>query len=157
MRRFFRPEDISAEKAYCSDIREVYYSEETHSVPVEAIEGKCEVRKKNDLPMVNVPAIFEHIFFCERLYDYSNGSLKQLPTNIKLKYSTGKVSDDASTRKRKGKCIEGENNLDIKKKQDASQENRLVTLDIFAGCGGLSEGLQQAVMQITEKMVVFSW
>lgn len=150
VRRFFRPEDISTEKAYCSDIREVYYSEETHCIPVETIEGRCEVRKKNDLPMVNVPAISEHILFCERLYDSSNGSLKQLPTNIKLKYSTEKVVDDVATRKRKGKCKEGENDLEAGKKQDASQENRLATLDIFAGCGGLSEGLQRAGVSLTK-------
>lgn len=42
--------------------------------------------------------------------------------------------------KKKGKCKEGENDLDV----DKLKENRLATLDIFAGCGGLSEGLQQS-------------
>lgn len=55
---------------------QVYYSEETHLVPVEVIEGKCEVMKKHDLPPCDVLAIFEHVFFCERLYDPSKGSLK---------------------------------------------------------------------------------
>ncbi|KAK9292062.1 hypothetical protein L1049_020016 [Liquidambar formosana] len=150
VRRFFRPEDISAEKAYCSDIREVFYSEETHFVPVETIEGRCEVRKKHDLPSFNVPAIFEHIFFCEHMYDPSNGSLKQLPAHIKLKYSTGKVVDVAATRKKKGKCKEGEDDLEVEKQSDASQEHRLATLDIFAGCGGLSEGLQQSGVSLTK-------
>ncbi|XWS16658.1 hypothetical protein CRYUN_Cryun34aG0110000 [Craigia yunnanensis] len=70
VRRFFRPEDISMEKAYSSDIQEVYYSEQTLVVPIVAIEGKC--------------------------------------------------------------------------------ENRLATLDIFAGCGGLSEGLQKAGVSQTK-------
>lgn len=30
------------------------------------------------------------------------------------------------------------------KEKEALQDNRLATLDIFAGCGGLSEGLQQS-------------
>lgn len=45
---------------------------------VETIQGKCEVRKKHDLQLSDATAIFEHIFFCERLYDPSNGSLKQV-------------------------------------------------------------------------------
>lgn len=56
----------------------MYYCEETHSVPVETIEGKCEVMKKHDLPPCDVPAIFDHVFFCERLYDPSKGCLKQV-------------------------------------------------------------------------------
>uniref|UniRef100_A0A5B6YSJ6 DNA (cytosine-5)-methyltransferase n=1 Tax=Davidia involucrata TaxID=16924 RepID=A0A5B6YSJ6_DAVIN len=149
VRRFFRPEDISAEKAYCSNIAEVYYSEETHFLSVETIEGTCEVRKKHDLPSYDVPAIFEHIFFCEYLYDPSNGSLKQLPSDIRLRYSTGKVDDDATSRKKKGKSKEGENDS-VEKPKEASKENRLATLDIFSGCGGLSEGLQQSGASITK-------
>lgn len=63
-----------------------------------------------------------------------------MPSNIKLRYSTGKASRDVEFRKKKGKCKEGENDLD----DDKLKENRLATLDIFAGCGGLSEGLQQS-------------
>ncbi|KAK1367204.1 DNA (cytosine-5)-methyltransferase [Heracleum sosnowskyi] len=140
VRRFFRPEDISEEKAYCSDIREVYYSEETHTIPVETIKGRCEVRKKNDLPPCNTPTIFDHVFFCEYLYDPAKGSLKQLPTSIKLRYSAVEGSHVSSLRKNKGKCKEGEDALDSEK----SKMNCLATLDIFAGCGGLSEGLQQS-------------
>lgn len=57
---------------------QVYYSEVTHVLPVDDIEGRCEVRKKNDLPLCNVLGIFQHIFFCEHLYDPSKGSLKQV-------------------------------------------------------------------------------
>ncbi|KAK1401005.1 hypothetical protein POM88_000610 [Heracleum sosnowskyi] len=139
VRRFYRPEDISDAKVYCSDIREVYYSEVTYTLLVEAIEGRCEVRKKSDLPSCDAPTIYEHMFFCECLYDPHKGSLKQLPPNIKLRFSAAKGASD-SLRKNKGKCIKGENDLGAEK----SKENCLATLDIFAGCGGLSEGLQQS-------------
>lgn len=148
VRRFFRPEDISVEKAYCSDVREVYYSEELCIIPVDSIEGKCEVRKRSDLPECNAPALFQHIFFCERLYDPSNGSLKQLPAHIKVRHST--VGGDAESRKRKGKCKEGEDVLEVEKQRDDSDHKRLATLDIFAGCGGLSEGLHQAGVSVTK-------
>ena len=51
---------------------------------------------------------------------------------------------DVASRKRKGKSKEGENDIEDDKQWEASPEYRLATLDIFAGCGGLSEGLQQA-------------
>ncbi|XP_009627548.1 DNA (cytosine-5)-methyltransferase 1B [Nicotiana tomentosiformis] len=149
VRRFFRPEDISSDKAYSSDIREIYYSEEIHTVPVETIEGKCEVRKKYDIPSEDVPATFDHVFFCEYLYDPLNGSLKQLPAQVKLRFSRVKL-DDAASRKRKGKGKEGEDELRVGQLNVASQQNRLATLDIFAGCGGLSEGLQRSGVSDTK-------
>ncbi|KAG5247593.1 DNA (cytosine-5)-methyltransferase [Salix suchowensis] len=150
VQRFFRPDDISPEKAYCSDIREIYYSEETHLLSVETIEGKCEVRKKNDIPTCIAPAIFDNIFFCEHMYDPSIGSLKQLPAQIKSKFLAVCRDSDVTCRKRKGKSKEGENDIEADKQREASPENRLATLDIFAGCGGLSEGLQQAGVSSTK-------
>lgn len=66
----------------------------------------------------------------------------QLPSYIKLQYSAGQQNDDATFRKKKGKCKEGEN--DSEPEKVASAGNRLITLDIFAGCGGLSQGLEQS-------------
>lgn len=148
VRRFFRPEDISLEKAYSSDIREVYYNENMHTIPLDVIEGKCEIRKKKDLGPQDVPYTPDHIFFCEHLYDPSRGSIKQLPSHIKLQYSAGQQNDDATFRKKKGKCKEGENNSEPEKV--ASAGNRLSTLDIFAGCGGLSQGLEQSDISNTK-------
>ncbi|KAJ6349685.1 hypothetical protein OIU77_007126 [Salix suchowensis] len=150
VQRYFRPDDISPEKAYCSDIREIYYSEETHLLSIEVIEGKCEVRKKIDIPTCSAPAIFDHIFFCEHMYDPSNGSLKQLPAHIKSKFAAMSRDGDVASRKRKGKSKEGENDIEDDKQWEASPEYRLATLDIFAGCGGLSEGLQQAGVSTTK-------
>ncbi|PIA45611.1 hypothetical protein AQUCO_01600078v1 [Aquilegia coerulea] len=148
VRRFFKPEDISTEKAYTSDIREVYYNEEILTVPVKKIEGKCEIRKKHDLPLIDNPVIFDHIFYCEHLYDPVNGSIKQLPANAKIRFATGKVAPDLASRK-KGKSIVGENDGNVTDKKDVSLD-RLATLDIFAGCGGLSEGLQKSGVTITK-------
>ncbi|XP_042490225.1 DNA (cytosine-5)-methyltransferase 1A-like [Macadamia integrifolia] len=148
VRRFFRPEDASPEKAYSSDIREVYYSEQKLSLPVEAIEGRCEVRRKIDVPPSHGLAIYEHIFFCEHLYEPDKGAVKLLPTNVRLESS--KV-DASTTRKRKGKGKEGESDPGILDKQvDASQKSSLATLDIFSGCGGLSEGLEKSGVSVTK-------
>ncbi|KAK7380171.1 hypothetical protein VNO78_32642 [Psophocarpus tetragonolobus] len=149
IRRFFRPEDVSNEKAYCSDIQEVYYSDEIHIISVESIEGKCEVRKKNDIPERSAPGIFQNVFFCELLYDPASGSLRKLPAHVKVKYSNGQTSD-AAARKRKGKCKEGDDVSASAREGNTLNEKHLATLDIFAGCGGLSEGLQQSGVSSTK-------
>lgn len=69
----------------------------------------------------------------------------QLPGSVKLSSPSERQISDAAQRKKKGKCKEGEIIPDENEnKKDLPLENRLATLDIFAGCGGLSEGLQQA-------------
>ncbi|KAK3229411.1 hypothetical protein Dsin_001292 [Dipteronia sinensis] len=150
LQRFFRPEDISAEKAYCSDIREVYYSEQVLKVPIIGIEGKCDIRKKHDLPSMDSPVTFEDIFFCEHLYDPDKGAIKQLPTNIKLSLLKERVVNDAAKRKKKGKGKEGVLDDEIAKEKDALHKKCLATLDIFAGCGGLSDGLEGAGVSLTK-------
>ncbi|CAH8337110.1 unnamed protein product [Eruca vesicaria subsp. sativa] len=149
LRRFYRPEDISQGKAYASDIRELYYSEDTYVLKPDALKGKCEVRKKNDMPSGCEYPVLDNIFFCEQIYDPSKGSVKQLPLNIKPKFSTIK-DDDALLRKKKGKGIESETDSSIDKPGEVPKEMRLATLDIFAGCGGLSQGLEQAGVSETK-------
>ncbi|KAH7865338.1 hypothetical protein Vadar_005343 [Vaccinium darrowii] len=146
--RFFSPADISPEKAYGSDLREVYYSDEIVIVPLTAIEGKCEVLRKQENPFLDAPAIFQHIFFCEKIYDYNDGAIKQLSAHIKFSPSKERIVDEATKSKNKGKCIEGESNF--REQNDVSLVKGLATLDIFAGCGGLSEDLQQSGVSQTK-------
>ncbi|CAN6280974.1 unnamed protein product [Urochloa humidicola] len=142
VRRFYRPDDISSTKAYTSDIREVYYSEDVMTVPVAMIEGKCEVRMKDDLPNSDLPVVVEHVFYCEHLFDPVTGALKQLPPNVRIMSLIRKAP--SASKKNKGKEICDDELAGSDKKKDTPSENSLATLDIFAGCGGLSEGLQLA-------------
>nr|XP_009408799.2 PREDICTED: DNA (cytosine-5)-methyltransferase 1B-like [Musa acuminata subsp. malaccensis] len=148
--RFYRPEDVSTTKGYSSDIREVYYSEEVLMVPVEMIEGKCVVRRKIDFPNMELPVIMDHVFFCEYAYDPVKGSLKQLPANVKLISLRKHTASSASKRlKGKEKCKENMQD-DSDQQKGLHKENCLATLDIFAGCGGLSEGLQKSGVSFTK-------
>ncbi|KFK31662.1 dna (cytosine-5)-methyltransferase [Arabis alpina] len=148
VRRFYRPEDISAEKAYISDIQALYYSEDTDVLPPEAVKGKCEVRQKSDMPLSSEYPISDNIFFCEDFYDSSKDFLKQLPANIEMKLST--IKDDILLRKKKGKGVDRETDCGILKPDQVPKDMRLATLDIFAGCGGLSHGLEQAGVSATK-------
>lgn len=66
-----------------------------------------------------------------------------MPAHIKVRYSSGDTGE-AAARKKKGKCKEGEGSLENDEERKTLSENRLATLDIFAGCGGLSEGLHES-------------
>ncbi|CAN6291506.1 unnamed protein product, partial [Urochloa humidicola] len=106
------------------------------------IEGKCEVRMKDDLPNSDLPVVVEHVFYCEHLFDPVTGALKQLPPNVRIMSLIRKAP--SASKKNKGKEICDDELAGSDKKKDMPSENSLATLDIFAGCGGLSEGLQLA-------------
>ncbi|XP_010450186.1 PREDICTED: DNA (cytosine-5)-methyltransferase 2-like [Camelina sativa] len=149
VRGFYMPEDISVENAYKSDIQELYYSQDIYVLPREAINGKCEVRKKYDMPLCHELYISDHIFFCELFYDSSNGSFKQLPSSMKLNFSTIKNKNILQEKKQKG--VESETDSEMFVKPDVvPEEMRLATLDIFAGCGGMSHGLEKAGVSETK-------
>ncbi|CAA6657370.1 unnamed protein product [Spirodela intermedia] len=126
VRRFYRPEDVSTAKAYSSDIREVYYSEESTSVPVEALQGKCIIRKNNDLQSSNVPVIVDNIFICNYSYNPKTGAIKQLPATAKIMSQTRK-SEGSATVKNKGKTKCSGDESDVV----SSDDTRLATLDIL--------------------------
>lgn len=57
---------------------QVYYSTRIVVVPVMAIEGKCKVRRKHELPAFNAPSEFQHIFFCQNQYDPDTRVIKKV-------------------------------------------------------------------------------
>jgi DNA (cytosine-5)-methyltransferase 1 len=65
--------------------------------------------------------------------------LNQLPPNVKLT-----LLRKAPASKNKGKQICDDDQAGSNKQKIGPIQNCLTTLDIFAGCGGLSEGLQQS-------------
>ncbi|GAA0154402.1 DNA methyltransferase [Lithospermum erythrorhizon] len=151
VRRYFRPEDISTEKAYISDIREVYYSRQEFMMPITAVRGKCEVRRKKCFEFSDNPYVFEHIFFCEHQYDTENGALKQLPPRVKLSVPKQSSSEKAGRRKTKSNCNNmGKESHNQHSEKLATPQKFLSALDLFAGCGGLSEGLHQSGVSVTK-------
>lgn len=85
--------------------------------------------------------------------DYNFHFVKQLPARLKLSSSENMDTDEAACRKRTSECKGGE-----------CDKSRLATLDVFAGCGGLSEGLQQAgnllyynIFHISKNNFMLAW
>ncbi|KAH7279981.1 hypothetical protein KP509_37G046300 [Ceratopteris richardii] len=152
VRRFYRPEEISAEKAYTADVREVYYSDTVVEVMLDSVYGKCEVQGQLFDDMSQQES-FNHVFCCTCIFDPKKGTIKQLPANVKLSSLRnslkGKLaSDDVALAKRKGKAVESDE--PVEGMAPAKPCPSISSLDIFAGCGGLSEGLHQAGVAMTK-------
>ncbi|BBN15236.1 DNA (cytosine-5)-methyltransferase 1 [Marchantia polymorpha subsp. ruderalis] len=151
VRRFYRPEDVDNMKAYKSQLHEVYYSEDTYTVDISNIRGKCEVRR-NVHNLDTSKGVFDHVFVCDYVHDPKTQTIKHLPANIKLGSSDKKVDTTSlRTTRAKGK---GKARVDdeVQEQQNLEEEKSppLATLDIFAGCGGLSEGLHQSGVSETK-------
>jgi len=70
--------------------------------------------------------------------------MNQLPHNVKIMSLIRRAP--STSKKNKGKQICEHELAGSDKNKDTLSENALATLDIFAGCGGLSEGLQLSGM-----------
>ncbi|CAM6109925.1 unnamed protein product [Calypogeia fissa] len=157
IRRFYRPEDVDKMKAYKADIHEVYYSEETSIVDIATARGKCVVRRQVHEVAASEKCAVNHVFFCSCIHDPKTGTVKQLPPSIKLspgsslESTTGKSQAKEITAKAKGKGKAIENEPAV----ETVSESALATLDIFAGCGGLSEGLHQSEVCVTKWVIEY--
>ncbi|KAG0622398.1 hypothetical protein M758_3G094700 [Ceratodon purpureus] len=152
VQRFYRPDDFGTHRGYTADIHEVYYSEDTATVEISNIRGRCEVLRPGPVLESAVKAGASNLFFCSRFCDPKTGTVKQLPATVKLStYSrhadSNAVAELKAKAKGKGKAVEEDCSPPS---AVTSHENTLSTLDIFAGCGGLSEGLRQAGVATTK-------
>ena len=133
IRRFYRPEDVSKELQYRSRMWEVYWTEEECTITADDLLGCCRV----------VPAGFssgEDTFVCTHSYDSKTKALSAPPNSI-LPPVQPQSGD-----KGKGALVvdKGKGKLHDPPTNGTRSSLSLATMDIFAGCGGLSEGMHQA-------------
>ncbi|XP_024535317.1 DNA (cytosine-5)-methyltransferase 1B [Selaginella moellendorffii] len=144
VRKFYRPEDVDLGKAYKADVHEVYFCERTTTISLAAVRGKCTVVKRQEFTVASETKALMDLFFCSCVYDPLKGTVKQLPANVKL----GKppAASSLASAKGKGKLVED----DRQPKETSANDEKLSMLDIFAGCGGLSEGIHQSGIASTK-------
>ena len=131
IRKLYRPENtVQGERdklTLCSDINEVFWSEDLEVIPAKWVAGKCYIRPKL---VLNVDPVAWHEggnfrFFFEKQYNTKSQTFQDVDEDVIAKYSnTNRYPAD------EGKHPE--------------VRRRLKTLDVFAGCGGLSLGIEQA-------------
>lgn len=146
--KFYRPENThqGISVSYYNDLNMLYWSDETVIVPAKEIQGKCRVEYEYDLRT----ALHEYTnggpdrFYFNEAYSASDKSLDEPPLSSRKMRgkSNGKVSSKS------GK-ITKVTTKQLAKEQEVEEEvqnsfSKLKTLDVFAGCGGLSEGFHQA-------------
>jgi DNA (cytosine-5)-methyltransferase 1 len=131
VRKMYRPENTAqGEKEKLtlhSNINEVFWSDDLEVVPASMVEGKCIVRPKQLLSVD--PAIWHDEgsfrFYFEKMYDSKKELVLDLPQDVIQRYSSAARYPES----------EGAH---------PAIERPLKTLDVFAGCGGLSLGLEMA-------------
>ncbi|KAL0027901.1 hypothetical protein WJX79_001540 [Trebouxia sp. C0005] len=149
LKRFYRPEDISIDTAYKANLYEVYASDETQSVEVDSFVGKCSVGVEAGEPG-------EDRFSCTKQFDRKSKKLSDLSS---VSHQASQPSEPKGKGKGKSSAVDkGKSAVSGKGKGTVQEEAAtasdrapavddgiaLRTMDIFAGCGGLSEGFQQA-------------
>jgi DNA (cytosine-5)-methyltransferase 1 len=159
VRRFYRPEDISQEQAYkAASFYEVYASEEELSVSVDDVVGRCRVVPKG-YP-TNISTFECAATFNRKNKKFSDAPELAIPEDL-ADFVPGEAAGAKAAAKGKGKAAadgKGKGKVGEASAAAAAAASAfpgddgvaLASMDIFAGCGGLSEGMHQAGAAVTK-------
>ncbi|XP_031847018.1 DNA methyltransferase 1a isoform X2 [Nomia melanderi] len=145
--KLYRPENTHKDPTLVQqvDLNMVYWSDEVCTVKFTEVVGKCYLTYSENLnqSIDEWSASGPNRFYFTDAYNVQEKKIDEPPYHA---ISIGKTSKNKGNLKPKGKKTE-----ENQKKAFASKPieyktitNKLKTLDVFAGCGGLSEGLHQA-------------
>nr|ABD64771.1 Met1 [Volvox carteri f. nagariensis] len=159
VRRFYRPEDVSPDVAYRAGWWDLYMpplsegTEETGAMlelSVEEVYGKCDVVLGQPRPKNPVLDTFQVVgSYDPRQPGATPGPpparlpTPPLPAPRQQQYGIGAKVNGGRAREEDGRG-DGEEDVEAAVHEDGGEGIQLDTLDIFAGCGGLSEGMHQA-------------
>ncbi|XP_050350712.1 DNA (cytosine-5)-methyltransferase 1-like isoform X2 [Nymphalis io] len=139
----YRPENTSSRFPHHEDLNVVYWSDEIKEVPFSAVVGPCQLVYVDNIPQQDY--IYDWLekdpsrIYFRMAYNNATGQIEDVPQQAK---SVGR--GDKGKDKGKGK---GKSSKPLEPNIGANPEiniRPLRTLDVFAGCGGLSEGLHQS-------------
>uniref|UniRef100_A0A1B6C2M8 DNA (cytosine-5)-methyltransferase n=1 Tax=Clastoptera arizonana TaxID=38151 RepID=A0A1B6C2M8_9HEMI len=145
IKKMYRPENTHKGNALAQqvDLNMVYWSDEECIVNFEDVAARCFVvfSENLDIPVNEWTAGGPNRFYFNQAYDSKNKEFVEVPTEAALIGCPGKGKG-----KGKGKSTI---KVEVKEEDTAIQSWPKITrplrcLDVFAGCGGLSEGLHQS-------------
>ncbi|XP_067015919.1 DNA (cytosine-5)-methyltransferase 1-like [Acropora muricata] len=144
--KFYRPENThkGSSFAYQADLNLLYWSKEEATVPFDAVLGSCTVTCGEDLncSIAEYTAKAINNFYFLEAYNSETKDFEEPPLEARNAALKGKGKGKGKG-KAKSACQTEQQNL----RQDSKANEtvaKLRCLDVFAGCGGLSEGLHQA-------------
>uniref|UniRef100_A0A7N6AUH6 DNA (cytosine-5)-methyltransferase n=1 Tax=Anabas testudineus TaxID=64144 RepID=A0A7N6AUH6_ANATE len=136
--KFYRPENThkGVKASYHADINQLYWSDEEVTVSMTEVLGRCQVEYGEDLneSVQEYSSGGPDRFYFLEAYNAKSKSFEDPPNHAR-----------SAVHKGKGK---GKGKGNGKKKMPVFKEVKFLskyrTLDVFSGCGGLSEGFHQA-------------
>ncbi|KAF6093387.1 DNA methyltransferase 1 [Phyllostomus discolor] len=141
LNKFYRPENThkSTPASYHADINLLYWSDEEAVVDFSAVQGRCTVEYGEDLPecLQDFSAGGPDRFYFLEAYNAKSKSFEDPPNHARSPGNKGKGKGKGRSRVKSQTCEPSEPKAEI-------QLRKLRTLDVFSGCGGLSEGFHQA-------------
>ncbi|XP_062367772.1 DNA (cytosine-5)-methyltransferase 1 isoform X1 [Cinclus cinclus] len=142
--KFYRPENThkSTKASYHADINLLYWSDEEATVEFRAVQGRCSVVYGEDLTeSIQDYSMggLDRFYFLEA-YNAKTKSFEDPPNHARSSGNKGKGKGKGKG-KAKGKAAGPEQS---EQEPPQLQVPKLRTLDVFSGCGGLSEGFHQA-------------
>eukprot|EP00057_Strongylocentrotus_purpuratus_P012708 XP_011667182.1 PREDICTED: DNA (cytosine-5)-methyltransferase PliMCI isoform X1 [Strongylocentrotus purpuratus] len=140
--KLYRPENTHKGRtaAYQADLNVLYWSEEEAIVELSDVQGQCSVVCAEDLNVSvdEYSAGGPHKFYFREAYDSKRKCFEDPPSKSRSNRMKGKGKG-----KGKGKA-KGKTEKQEEKESTDNPFHKLKCLDVFAGCGGLSEGFHQA-------------
>ena len=147
IRKFYRPENThrGASSTYQAELNMLYWSDEEVTVSCTGLMGKCYVSHRDNIEVPLDQHLIEgpYRFFFQEAYDANNKSFVEPPSKALNMGSIGKGKGGKG--KGKAKKVAVEVSIDERFGPIYPKVNgKLRTLDVFAGCGGFSEGFHQS-------------
>ncbi|KAM3965336.1 DNA cytosine-5 methyltransferase [Aphomia sociella] len=138
----YRPENTTARFPQHEDLNVVYWSDEIREVAFSAVVGPCHLIYEQNVPQnYSLQDWLEadpNRFYFRMAFNKQSSQFTDVPQNA---MSVGR--SDKGKDKGKGKGKSSKPNHSSNRLEDV-KVRPLRTLDVFAGCGGLSDGLHQA-------------
>lgn len=139
----YRPENTTSRFPQHEDLNVVYWSDEIREVPFSAVMGPCHLVYEKNVP--DNESLHDWLekdpnrFYFREAYDKTTGKFVNVPHDV---INVGRLDKGKDKGKGKGKSTKNVSAMNTA--HDNATMRPLKTLDVFAGCGGLSDGLHQA-------------
>ncbi|OXU18829.1 hypothetical protein TSAR_015341 [Trichomalopsis sarcophagae] len=143
VKKMYRPENTHRGESLKkkSDMNMLYWSDEECDVRLNCIVGKCYIAYSENLnqSIEEWSASGPHRFYFSEAYDLNNEEYTEPPAHACNVNKSFKKDVKAKSKSKKVETIIEDIPVSL-----PQISHKLRTLDVFAGCGGLSEGLKQA-------------
>ncbi|XP_048478482.1 DNA (cytosine-5)-methyltransferase PliMCI [Plutella xylostella] len=136
-----RPEHTASRFPQHEDLNLVYWSDDIREIPFSAVVGPCHLVHEKNIPSENKQEWLEKDpsrFYFREAFSRKTGKFTEVPPEAE---SVGRVDKGKEKGKGKGKSSKASATTEA---STTASVRPLRTLDVFAGCGGLSLGLHTA-------------